>query len=120
MTRHEGAKRTHPKWDNLSKNILRVAVNLRTIEALIKKEVPHQKGGHKNRSKKNKKKKHQRYSSSRSPSSSSIDNFDESKSRNNEGKESTGSRLRVVSEEDQYKYSLPPDMGQYTNVNFDT
>ena len=26
----------------------------------------------------------------------------------------------MVSENDQYKYSLPPDMAQYTNVNFDT
>ena len=26
----------------------------------------------------------------------------------------------MVSEEDQYKYSLPLDMAQYTNVNFDT
>ena len=26
----------------------------------------------------------------------------------------------MVSEEDQYKYSLPPDMAQYANVNFDT
>ena len=26
----------------------------------------------------------------------------------------------MVSEEDQYKYSLRPDMVQYTNVNFDT
>ena len=25
----------------------------------------------------------------------------------------------MVSEEDQYKYSLPPDMVQYANVNFD-
>ena len=30
------------------------------------------------------------------------------------------SRFRVVSENHQYKYSLPPDMAQYTNVNFDT
>ena len=28
--------------------------------------------------------------------------------------------FRVVSEQDQYKYSLPPDMVQYANVNFDT
>ena len=61
------------------------------------------------RRRKNKKKK-QRYSSSPSPSSSSNDDSDESKCRNNEGKESTDSRFRVVSEEDQYKYSLPPDM----------
>ena len=26
----------------------------------------------------------------------------------------------MVSEEDQYKYSLPPDMAQYANVNLDT
>ena len=30
------------------------------------------------------------------------------------------SRFRVVSEESQYKYSLPPDMAQYADVNFDT
>ena len=75
---------------------------------------------HRSRSKKNKKKKHRRYSSSPSPSSSSNDDSDESKYRNNESKESTDSRFRVVSEEDQYKYSLPPDMAQYANVNFDT
>ena len=28
--------------------------------------------------------------------------------------------MRVVSEEDQYKYSLPPEMAQCTNVDFDT
>ena len=35
------------------------------------------------------------------------------------GQGSTDSRFRVVSEEDQYKYGLPPDMTQYANVNFD-
>ena len=35
-------------------------------------------------------------------------------------RKSTDSRFRVVSEEDQYKYSLPPDRVQYANVNFDT
>ena len=44
-----------------------------------------------------------------SPSSSTNDYSDDSKYRNNEGKESTDFRFRVVSEEDQYKYSLPPD-----------
>ena len=49
MTRDEEAKRSHPKWENHWKNTLkekdlRVAVNLHTIEALMKKEVPHQKG----------------------------------------------------------------------------
>ena len=48
MTRNEGAKRSHPKWENHWKNTLkekglRVAVNLQTIEALMKKEVPHRK-----------------------------------------------------------------------------
>ena len=48
MTRDEGAKRSHPKWENLGTNTLKeknltVAVNLRTIEALMKKEVPHRK-----------------------------------------------------------------------------
>ena len=75
---------------------------------------------HRSRSKKNKKKKHQRYSSSPSPSGSSNNDSDESKYRNNERKESTNSRFRVVSEEDQHKYSLSPDMAQYANVNFDT
>ena len=55
-----------------------------------------------------------------SPSSSSNGDSDESKYRKNEGKESADSRFRVVSEEDQYKYSLPPDRAQYANVNFDT
>ena len=54
-----------------------------------------------------------------SPSSSSNDDSDVSKYRNNEGKENTDSRFKVVSEENQYKYSLPPDMAQYVNVNFD-
>ena len=48
------------------------------------------------------------------------DNSDENKDRSNEGKENTDFRFRVVSEEDQYKYSLHPDMVQYANVNFDT
>ena len=35
--------------------------------------------------------------------------------------ESTDSRFSVVSEDDQYRYSLPPDMTQsYANNNFDT
>ena len=75
---------------------------------------------HRSRSKNNKQKKHRRYSSPPSPSSSSNDDSDESKYRNNEGKESTDSRFRVVFEEDQYKYRIPPDMAQYSNVNFDT
>ena len=55
-----------------------------------------------------------------SPSSSSNNDSDGSNYRNNEGKESTDSRFKVVSEEDQYKYSLLSDMAQYANVNFDT
>ena len=52
MTRNEGAKRSHPNWENLWKNTLkekdlRVAVNLRTIEVLMKNEVSHQKGNQK-------------------------------------------------------------------------
>ena len=74
---------------------------------------------HRSRSKKNKRKKHRRYTFSPSPSSLS-DNSDESKYRNNEGKESTDFRFRMVFEEDQYKQSLPPDIAQYANVNFDT
>ena len=35
-------------------------------------------------------------------------------------RKSTDTRFRVVSEEDQYKYSPPPDKAQYANVNFDT
>ena len=65
-------------------------------------------------------KKWQRYSPLPSPSSSSNDNSDESKHRNNEGKEGTASRFRVFPEEDQYKYILPPEIAQYPNVNFDT
>ena len=52
---------------------------------------------HQSRSKKNKMKKHRRYSSSPSPSSSPNDDSDESKYTNNEVKESTDSRFRVVS-----------------------
>ena len=55
-----------------------------------------------------------------SPSSSSNDDSDESKHRNSEVKESTDFRFMVVSEEDQYKHSLPPDMAQYDNVKFYT
>ena len=39
---------------------------------------------------------------------------------NYKGKESTDSRFSVVSEEDQFKYSLPSDMTQYANIYFDT
>ena len=50
MTKDEGAKRSHP--NRLRKNTLKekdqkFAVNLRAIEALMKKEVPHQKGNQK-------------------------------------------------------------------------
>ena len=49
MIRDEGAKRSHPKWENLWKSTLkekdlRVAANLWTIEALMEKEIPHRKG----------------------------------------------------------------------------
>ena len=66
------------------------------------------------RSKKNKKEYHRRHSYLPSSLSSSNDNSDENKYI------SKDPRFRVVSENDQYKYSLPPDMAQYTNVNFDT
>ena len=54
VIRDEGAKRSHTKWENIWKNTLkgkdlRVAVNLRTIEALMKKEVTHRKGDQKSR-----------------------------------------------------------------------
>ena len=54
MSRGEGPKRSRPKWENLWKNTLkekylRVTVNLRAIEALMKKEVPYRKGDQKNR-----------------------------------------------------------------------
>ena len=116
MTRDDGARRSHPKWENHWKNTLkekdlRFAVNLWTIEALMKKDVPHRRSSqkkskkwHRSRSKKNKKKKHQRYSSSPSPWSSSNDDSDESKYRNIGGKESTDYRFRVVSDEDQCNY----------------
>ena len=131
MTRDEGAKKSQPKWGKLWKNTLkekklRVAVNLWTIEALMNKEIPHRKGDQKsqrsniNIETRKRKKKHLRYSSSPSPSSSSNDDSDESKYRNSEGKKSTDSRFRVVSEEVQYKYSLNLDMAQYANINFDT
>ena len=55
-----------------------------------------------------------------SSSNSPNDHSDESKYRKNESKESTDSRFRVASEEDQYKYSLPLDITQYAKVNFDT
>ena len=111
----------HPQRKNL-----RVAVNLWTIEALMNKEIPHRKGDQKsqrsniNIETRKRKKKHLRYSSSPSPSSSSNDGSDESKYRNSEGKKSTDSRFRVVSEEVQYNYSLNLDMAQYANINFDT
>ena len=121
-----GAKRSHPKWENVWKNIvkekdLRVAVFLRVIEGGMKEEVPYRKDDqkkrkkrHRCRSKKNKKEYHWRHSYLPSSSSSPNDNSDENKYI------STDSRFRVVSENHQYKYSLPPDMAQYTNVNFDT
>ena len=43
MNRDEGAKRSHPKWEK----DLRVVINLRAIEALMKKEFLHQKGDQK-------------------------------------------------------------------------
>ena len=54
ITRDEGAKRSHPKWEWLWKNTLkekylRVAVNLRTTEALMKKEIQPRKGDQKSR-----------------------------------------------------------------------
>ena len=55
MNRDEGAKRSHPKWKNHWKNILKekdlrvVTVTLRMIEALINKEVSHRKGDQKSR-----------------------------------------------------------------------
>ena len=54
MTRDEGAKRYYPKWETNCKNTLiekdlRAAVNLRAIEALMKKEVPHRKSDQKSR-----------------------------------------------------------------------
>ena len=55
-----------------------------------------------------------------SPSSLSIGDSDESKYMNYKGKESTDSRFSVVSEEDQFKYSLPSDMTQYANIYFGT
>ena len=78
----------------------------------MKKEVPHRKGDQKSRRNdidleaRKTKRKYRRCSSSPSLSSSSNEDSDESKYRNNEGKEGADSRFRVVSEEDQYKYSL--------------
>ena len=87
---------------------------------LPKRQSKKSKKRYQSRRKKNKKKKHRKYSFSPSPSSSSNDVSDETKYENNEGKESTDSRFRVISEEDQYKYSLHPDIAQYANVSFDT
>ena len=131
MTSDEEAKRSLLKLENLWKNILKEKDQSRSKSldhrSTDEERSPSRKRWskksnkrHQSRSKKNKKKKHWRYSSSPSPSSSSNSDSDESKYWNNEGKESTDSRFRVVSEEDQYKYSLPPDMAQYANVNFDT
>ena len=80
------------------------------------------------RRKKTKMKKHWRYSSLSSPLNWSRDDFDNIKYRSNEGNESTDSRFRVASEEDQYqyrlhiayKYRLNTYMAQYANVHFDT
>ena len=54
MARDEGAKRSQPKWENHWKNTLkekdkRAAIILRTIEALMKKEVSHRKGDQRSR-----------------------------------------------------------------------
>ena len=128
MSRGEGAKRSRPKWENLWKNTLkekylRVAVNLRAIEALMKKEVPHRKGDQKNRrdidleARKTKRKSRGDIHLRHHPKAHLMTIL-KSKYRNNEGKEIRDFRFRVVSEEDQYKYSLPPDMAQYANVSF--
>ena len=106
---------TQNYWKNtLKEKDLRFAVNLWTIEALRraspKKQSKKSKKWYRSRSKKNKKKKHQRYSSSPSQWSSSNDDSDESKYKNIGGKESKDYRFRVVSDEDQYKYILLPDM----------
>ena len=122
MTKDKGAKRSHSKWENLWKNTLkykdlRAAVNLRMIEALMKKEVHHRKGDQKiqrndiDLEARKAEKKHERHTFSPSPSTSSNDDSDESKYRNNEGKERTDSKFRVVSEEDQHKYSLTSRYG---------
>ena len=87
---------------------------------LLKRQSKRLKEQYLSRSKKSKNNKHLRYPSSPSPSSSSNHDSDKNKYRNNEGKKSINSRFKVVSEEDQYKYSLPTDMAQYANVNFDT
>ena len=101
------------KWENLWKNTLkekdlRVAVNLQTIEALMKKEVPHRKSDQKIwrndidlEARKAKGKRIEDIHLSLSPSSSSNEDSDQIKYRNNEGTESAESRFRVVSVEDQ-------------------
>ena len=110
-------KRKRPKSCSKSSNDRRTDEQRRPSP---KRRSKKSKKRHRSRSKKSKKKKHQRYSSSPSPSSSSNNDSDGSNYRNNEGKESTDSRFKVVSEEDQYKYSLLSDITQYANVNFDT
>ena len=124
MTKDEGARRSHPKQENLRKNTLkekdlRVIVYLRAIEALMKKKFLHRKDDQKTQRNEidleatKTKKNHQRYSSLASLSSSSNDDFDENKFRNNESNESTDPRFRVLS--DQYKCSLPRDMAKCAN-----
>ena len=98
----------HPK-SKITKCRSKSSNNRRTDEERIpsmKRRSKKSKKWHRSRSEKNKKKKYRRCSSSPSPSSSSNEDSDESKNRNNEGKEGADSRFRVVSEEDQYKYSL--------------
>ena len=83
----------------------------------MKKEVHHRKGDQKiqrndiDLEARKPEKKHERHSFSPSPSTSFNDDSDENKYRNNEGKECTDSRFRVVSEEDQHKYSLTSRYG---------
>ena len=93
----EHPKRKRPKSRSKSSN------NKSTDEErspLPKRQSKKSKKRHQSRSKKNKKEKHRKYSFSPSPSSSSNDVSDETKYENNEGKESTDSRFRVISEED--------------------
>ena len=116
MTRDDGARGSHTKLlkEHPRRKRPKFAVNLWTIEALRrpspKKQSKKSKKWYRSRSKKNKKLKHRRYSSSPSPWSSSNDDSDEIKYRNIGGKESKDYRFRVVSDEDQYKYILLPDM----------
>ena len=119
MTRDEGAKKSHPKRENLSSEHSKRKRPKSRSRSLSDRSTDEERSpSPKRRSKKSKKRR--QYPSSPSTSCSSNGDYGESKDRINEGKGSTDSRFRMVSEEDHYNYSLPPDMVQCANDNFNT